>query len=516
MADVCVVLPFHFGTATLVIIVASMFWLWKYRWQQRDRLEPKQWPILGSGVEIATHFDTMHDWLLSYFLKGLKTFRVVLPGIVYTYTVDPANVEYILKTNFSNFPKGEVYQKNMETLLGHGIFNSDGEVWRQQRKTASLEFANRILREYSTVAFRENSIMLAEILARACQSHEAIEMQDLFMRFTLDGICKVGFGVTIGTLSSSLPVPFMKEFDNASEAVIYRFFDPFWKLKKLLNIGNEAKLADSVKVLDDFSYKVIKTRREELQFTNAQGKETKADLLSRFILLGEDSAQNFTDKTLRDIILNFIIAGRDTTAVTLSWFVYLLGNNPDVADKIYEELHLLEKGVNVNESLPLNEKINQYSSLLSYDVLSKLQYLHAAITETIRLYPAVPQNPKGILADDILPDGTVLKKGGLVSYVPYAQARMTDVWGADANEFRPERWLKDGMFIPESPFKFNAFQAGPRICLGKDSAYLQMKMVAAVLCHFFKFQLVPGHPVKYRMTATLVMNQGVQVFVTRR
>ena len=93
------------------------------------------------------------------------------------------------------------------------------------------------------------------------------------MRFTLDGICKVGFGVTIGTLSSSLPVPFMKEFDNASEAVIYRFFDPFWKLKKLLNIGNEAKLADSVKVLDDFSYKVIKTRREELQLTNAQGKE---------------------------------------------------------------------------------------------------------------------------------------------------------------------------------------------------------------------------------------------------
>ena len=76
--------------------------------------------------------------------------------------------------------QGEVYQKNMESLLGHGIFNSDGEVWRQQRKTASLEFANRILREYSTVAFRENSIMLAEILARACQSHEAIEMQVCF------------------------------------------------------------------------------------------------------------------------------------------------------------------------------------------------------------------------------------------------------------------------------------------------------------------------------------------------
>ena len=83
--------------------------------------------------------------------------------------------------------------------------------------------------------------------------------------------------------------------------------------------------------------------------------------------------------------------GRDTTASTLSWFVFLLGNNPGVAEKVYEELHLLEQDVDFNKSLTLNEKIVQYASLLSYDVLLKLQYLHAAITETIRLYPAVPQ-----------------------------------------------------------------------------------------------------------------------------
>lgn len=68
------------------------------------------------------------------------------------------------------------------------------------------------------------------------------------------------------------------------------------------------------------------------------------------------------------------------------------------------------------------------------------------------------QDPKGILEDDVLPDGTVLKKGGLVTYVPYSSGRMTELWGADASEFRPERWLKDGVFIPVSPFKFNAFQ----------------------------------------------------------
>lgn len=99
-------------------------------------------------------------------------------------------------------------------------------------------------------------------------------VQDLFMRLTLDGICTVGFGVEIGTLSPSLPaVPFATNFDNANEAVTYRFFDPIWPLKQRLNIGNEAVLARSVKVVDDFTYKVIQTRRTELQYISSQGKE---------------------------------------------------------------------------------------------------------------------------------------------------------------------------------------------------------------------------------------------------
>lgn len=89
----------------VVVMVATVVWLWMYRWQQRDRLEPKQWPIIGSAMEIVSHFDDMHDWLLGYFQKGLTSVRVVLPGTVYTYTVDPANIEYVLKTNFNNYPK---------------------------------------------------------------------------------------------------------------------------------------------------------------------------------------------------------------------------------------------------------------------------------------------------------------------------------------------------------------------------------------------------------------------------
>jgi hypothetical protein len=80
--------------------------------------------------------------------------------------------------------------------------------------------------------------------------------------------------VEIGTLSPSLPeVPFAKAFDNANEAVTYRFFDPLWPLKRYLDIGVEANLARSVKVVDTFTYNVIQTRRAELEVSSTEGKE---------------------------------------------------------------------------------------------------------------------------------------------------------------------------------------------------------------------------------------------------
>jgi len=173
------------------------------------------------------------------------------------------------------------------------------------------------------------------------------------------------------------------------------------------------------------------------------------------------------------------------------------------------------------------------------------------------------------LEDDVLPDGTKVKAGGMVTYVPYSMGRMEYNWGPDAASFKPERWLSDGFFQNASPFKFTAFQvinqgflknsitnqtlaapknylllkiiklhtgidtsldiyggswflffcdlqAGPRICLGKDSAYLQMKMALAILCRFYKFSLVPDHPVKYRMMTILSMANGLKLTIARR
>nr|GMD27523.1 cytochrome P450 704B1 [Ipomoea batatas] len=343
---------------------------------------------------------------------------------------------------------------------------------------------------------------------------KAEKTHDLLMRMTLDSICKVGFGVEIGTLAPNLPENrFAKAFDAANIIVTLRFIDPLWKIKKFLNVGSEAILDQSIRTIDDFTYAVIRKRKAEIEETQKTEKSMKHDILSKFIELGKDPENNMNDKSLRDIVLNFVIAGRDTTATTLSWAIYMIMTHEDVAEKLRSELESVEEmrakeenvslhQYNSDDPESLNKSAIQFAGLLNYDTLAKLYYLHSVVTETLRLYPAVPQDPKGILEDDVLPDGTRVKAGGMVTYVPYSMGRMEYNWGPDADSFKPERWLKDG--------------AGPRICLGKDSAYLQMKMPLAILCRFFKFKLVEGHSVEYRMMTVLSMAHGLKLTVSPR
>ncbi|XP_047332277.1 cytochrome P450 704B1 [Impatiens glandulifera] len=517
----------EYYTIGSLVICMTISWIMVRLWIQHRTKGPKTWPLVGAAIEQLVNYDRMHDWLVEYLSKS-KTVVVKMPFTTYTYIADPANVEHVLKTNFANYPKGEVYHSYMEVLLGDGIFNVDGELWRKQRKTASFEFASKNLRDFSAVVFKEYSLKLSEILSEASFCSKEVDMQELFMRMTLDSICKVGFGVEVGTLAANLPDnQFAKAFDTANIVVTLRFIDPLWKIKKFLNVGSEAILDQSIKIVDDFTYNVIRRRKAEMKAADIgengdnYDKGKKQDILSRFMELGKDSLdEEMTDKNLRDIVLNFVIAGRDTTATTLSWAIYMIMTHKHVAEKLYLELKSLEQEQEQEQEVDDHDKFNQrvkkFSELLTYESLGKLYYLHAVLTETLRLYPAVPQDPKGILEDDVLPDGTEVKAGGMVTYVPYSMGRMEYNWGADAASFKPERWLKDGMFHNASPFKFTAFQAGPRICLGKDSAYLQMKMALAILCRFFEFDLVPEHPVKYRMMTILSMAHGLKVAVNSR
>ncbi|PUZ62387.1 hypothetical protein GQ55_4G353300 [Panicum hallii var. hallii] len=487
-------------------VVASFAAFCAREYARRDRGRP---PLIGTVFRQLSNFDRLFDEHVRYALAH-RTSRLVYPGHSELCTADPAVVEHVLKTSFSKYSKGTFNYGIMKDLFGDGIFATDGEKWKHQRKLASHEFSTKVLREFSSVVFRTNATKLADTISSAATNRTIINMQDLLMKTTMDSIFKVGFGFELNTLSGSdeLSIQFSNAFDEANSLVYHRYVDLFWQLKRYFNIGSEAKLKRNIQIIDGFVMKLIHQKREQM---NGQDNRAREDILSRFIIQSKKDPQTMNNRYLRDIVLNFLIAGKDTTGNTLTWFFYMLCKNPIVQDKVALE---------IKESVEWDTEENNtedFTARLNEGAIDKMHYLHAAISETLRLYPAVPVDNKMADEDDVLPNGYRVIKGDGMNYMIYAMGRMTYLWGEDAEDFRPERWLVNGVFQQESPYKFVSFNAGPRICLGKEFAYRQMKIMAATLIHFFRFkQADESKDATYKTMFTLHMDKGLHLYAYPR
>ncbi|KAI3730411.1 hypothetical protein L1987_61581 [Smallanthus sonchifolius] len=278
-------------------------------------------------------------------------------------------------------------------------------------------------------------------------------------------------------------------------------------LQEYVDQSTEIDLQDVLLRLT-FANEVIRTRKKEVLLQSDDDTTQRSDLLTIFMGLKDEQGQPFSDKFLRDICMNFILAGRDTSSVALSWFFRLLDRNPTVEEKILSEICRIVKE---------REDEGKNGNLMFKPAeVKKMEYLHAALSESLRPYPSVPVDHKEVVEDDIFPDGTVLKKGTKVVYAIYAMGRMEAIWGKDCREFRPERWLRDRRFMSESAYKFTAFNGGPRLCLGKDFAYYQMKFVAASILYRYKVVVVDNHPVEPKLALTMYMKHGLKVKLCKR
>ncbi|XP_056174559.1 cytochrome P450 704C1-like isoform X2 [Syzygium oleosum] len=339
----------------------------------------KYHPVAGTVLNQLLNFSRLHHHMTDLAGKH-RTYRLLSPLRSEVYTSEPANVEYMLKTNFENYGKGCYNYSLLKDLLGDGIFTVDGDKWRQQRKVSSYEFSTKVLRDFSSVVFRRNAAKLANILSEAASTNQIIDIQGLFMKSTLDSIFKVAFGVELDSMcgTSEEGAEFSSAFDDASAMTLWRYVDVFWKIKKFLNIGSEAALKKNIRIIDNFVYKLIRRKIKQMHNPTDDPSMKKEDILSRFLQVTD------TDLTyLRDIILNFIIAGKDTTAATLSWFIYMLCKYPMIQEKVAQEVKQMSNVKEISD-------FASFAASMGEEALEKMHYLHATITETVRLYPAVP------------------------------------------------------------------------------------------------------------------------------
>ncbi|CAO2830526.1 unnamed protein product [Amaranthus hypochondriacus] len=480
---------------------------------------PGNWPILGMLPSLLIHIHRLHHRCVDLMKQSNCTFLFKGPWFAnmdYLITVDPANIQYVMSTNFTNYPKGEEFF-NIFEFLGDGIFNSDGDLWKFQRKiTQSLINHRKFFRFLVKVTYDKVQKGLVPILQSAHKDGLVIDLQDVFQRLTFDTTCLLVSGHDPGCLSLDFPdVPFSKALDDAEEAVAYRHVLPenFWELQKWLGLGQAAKLSQAWKVLDHFIDKIISMKREELSLNVKDEKEEEGiDLLTSFLNQQVETTAFDTknDKFLRDTILNLMLAGRDTTSSALTWFIWLITQNPQVEEKVRNEL---------NQTLNNNNNNNNNKwHVFQIEEINKLTYLHATLCECLRLYPPVPFQHKSPIKSDTLPSGHNVTPKNKIIFTLYAMGRMKGIWGQDCLEFKPERWITEqGKIKYEAPYKFLSFNAGPRSCLGKEVALTQLKMVGATLIHNYKFKVVDGgENAEPDLSVILHMKHGLKVNVINR
>ncbi|TMW62721.1 hypothetical protein Poli38472_005339 [Pythium oligandrum] len=498
----------------LVPVVLALLYLHKSKSNEQGTRKihklPGTLPILGNTVVFFRNISRRHEWFTSLVnhYKGepftIKWFGN--PPRVLLSTVEA--YEEVLKTKFDNFPKGPKQIEILRDVLGEGIFASDNGKWAHQRKTAVNLFTARALRETMAETMRKYTHVLLDIFDRTSENDTTLDLVKILSRFTIEAFAEIGFGIEMNCLDAKEEHPLQSAFDRAQRLSALRYQRPpaFWKLQRLLGVGAEKQLKEDVKVIDEAVFDIIS---KALANRHTRKTSETPNLVSIFLDRADnaqDEERNIDPVFLRDMVVNFMFAGRDTTAQAMSWFFVSLSTRPDVGEKIRKEISAVIPELATGKiKVPTMEQVQQ------------LTFLDAAIKESLRLYPAVPAIPKFIEKDTLLSDGTFLRRGSVAVLPTYAFARAKHVWGEDAADYKPERWIDEttGKVRNESSFKFASFNAGPRICLGMNLAMLEMKIVLASLLSRYQIDLVPGQTITYDNALTLAIKGEMNVSVKK-
>jgi len=322
-----------------------------------------------------------------------------------------------------------------------------------------------------------------------------IDFFNIMNRFSLDSIGEIGFGQDLQTLPSYPTFhPFLSAFDTAQQTTNSRMGDVTWTFMRFFNMGAEAEMKKDIALLRKTAMAVVKDRRDKFQ----QG-EKHGDFLSLFVEKSIEDNTPIDDDFLTDICLNFLIAGRDTTACSLTWLFFQLTQHPEILAKCRKEIKHVTSG-----------------APMSYDEIHRFEYLKNVQMETLRLHPSVPRDSRIAMNDDVLPNGMKVKAGSMMGYNTYAMGRDKALWGEDALEFKPERWEKIDQSKKDFPFVFPAFHAGPRMCLGKRMALMEMTILMVNVLPVFDFELLRDpKEVTYTPSIVLQLKDGLPMKFTK-
>ncbi|TFK37275.1 cytochrome P450 monooxygenase pc-3 [Crucibulum laeve] len=463
-----------------------------------SRMVPRAQGAMIGNIDILKSM--MENWRSGYPGDGLfdlveargpvVNIRVLWSDLL--FTASPEHIKTILATDFNNYVKGERFHHTMASVLGTGVFNSDGDMWKFHRSITRPIFTRDRISHFEL--FDKHADVVIGHIKNRMRSGDAIDFQDLMARFTLDSATEFMFGSCVHSLSANIPYPhnasyippqtmsarsaaandFSRAFLDAQEIIAGRERRGWvWPLGEIFKDAT----TEPMKVVNSYIDPIIRDAIQKKQHSPPKEKSVESEIGEDETLLDHLIEITSDPRVLKDEVLNIMIAGRDTTAATLTFIFYFLSLYPDITVRLREEI-LAKVG-------PTRRP--------DYDDIRDMKYLRAVINETLRLYPIVPFNVRESVHAATWPSSDPMEKpyyipaGTKTAYSVFMMHRRKDLWGPDAEEFDPDRFLDDRLkkYLVKNSFIFLPFNAGPRICLGQQFAYNEMSfMIIRLLQNF--------------------------------
>lgn len=424
-----------------------------------------------------------------------NTWSAYMMGKKFYNTIDPENIRHILATNFKDFGIGG-RQEALGALLGQGIFTTDGAQWEHSRALIRPNFTRAQVADLDAL---ESHIQ--HLISRIPRDGSTVDLQPLFFELTLDAVTEFLFGESVSSLSNAeVTDEFGEAFDLAQRRLGNRT-----RLGKWIRLCRDTEFDTACKTVHEFVDRIVFKALEKSQPKDAEKSIDGKTGAERYLFLTEMIKSTRDPKQLRDELLNILLAGRDTTASLLSNTFHVLARRQDIWANLKEEVDRLE-----------GEKPN-------YETLRNMKYLKYLLKESLRLYPVVPSNARFAVRDTLIPRGggpdqlsaVFIPKGGIVAYSVYSMHRRRDIYGPDAELFRPERWGPEENLRPG--WAYLPFNGGPRICVGQQFALTEASYtIVRLLQEFSGIEDRDGEEWMEQLSLTCCSAMGVRVALAPR
>jgi cytochrome P450 len=413
--------------------------------QAKTPPRPRGLPLIGNAL---AYFRDPLAFMLRTVRECGDVTIVSMAGVDVWLFSHPDDIEQILVANARKFVKDRATYE-LSRVVGHGLLTSEGDLWRRQRRLAQPAFHRE-----RVAAYAGSMVQAAERTMASWRAGEVRDAHAEMMRLTLAIVAKTLFDSDVSSDAATIG-ECIAVFSN-------RFTE---MLPLLVPIINDLPTPGSLRVkraiarLDDIIARMIREHRSH---------EGRGDLLDMLLAARDEDGSRMSDQQVRDEVMTLLLAGHETTAITLTWAFHLLLQHPAVDARLAEEVRNIEP---------------------TFANLPRLKYAEQVVMETMRLFPpawAVGREP----VEDVEIGGWHVPRGAQVwmsQYVVQRDAR----WFDAPDQFRPERWADD--LLKKLPkHAWFPFGGGPRVCIGNAFAMMEATLVLASIAQ--RWKLVSAGP----------------------